>query len=174
MVDLDQKVQHKNRNPMSGMTRRIVVVLLVVAYIGLGFFREFVFLNINEQMRVAYYNSPDSHLAPALSFLGNYGYNTLYYLKWPLTFAFAVLFCALAVFVIRIGFATSHYTRLVIMAFAGVFLLGALLFLAGWLFNSNATVYDLSRFLAGLVESPVLLLMLGGGILYWRQTKGSD
>jgi hypothetical protein len=171
MVDLDQKIQYQNGQRMSTTVRRMLVVLLVLGYAGLGFFREFVFLNINEQMRVAYYNSPDSHLSPALSFLENFGYNTLYYLKWPLTLVFAALFCTLAVFVIRIGFATRQYTRLVILAFAGVFMLGALLFMAGWLFNSNATVYDLSRFLAGLVESPVLLLMLGGGILYWRQSK---
>jgi hypothetical protein len=159
---------------MNGTTRRMLLIVMVFAYVGLGFFREFVFLNINEQMRVAYYNSPDSHLSPALSFLENYGYNTLYYLKWPLTFLFAVLFCTLAVLVIRTGFATTQYTRLVILSFAGIFFLGALLFLAGWLFNSNETVYDLSRFLAGLVESPVLLLMLGGGILYWRQNRGGD
>lgn len=171
MVDLDQKIQYQNGQRMSTTVRRMLVVLLVLGYAGLGFFREFVFLNINEQMRVAYYNSPDSHLSPALSFLENFGYNTLYYLKWPLTLVFAALFCTLAVFVIRIGFATRQYTRLVILAFAGVFMLGALLFMAGWLFNSNTTVYDLSRFLAGLVESPVLLLMLGGGILYWRQSK---
>ncbi|MCA6365239.1 MAG: hypothetical protein IM638_19560 [Bacteroidetes bacterium] len=158
---------------MNKTARQLLVITLVLAYVALGFFREFVFLNINEQMRVAYYNSPDSHLSPALSFLENYGYNTLYYLKWPLTFLFAAVFCILAVFVIRIGFASAQYTRLVILSFAGVFFLGAMLFLAGWLFNSNATVYDLSRFLAGLVESPVLLLMLGGGILYWRQSRNN-
>ncbi|MCU0434605.1 MAG: hypothetical protein MUC87_14215 [Bacteroidia bacterium] len=154
---------------MSNPVRRIVAVLLVLVYIGLGFFREFLFLNINEQMRVTYYNSPDSHLSPALSFLENYGYNALYYSKWPLTLVFAALFCMLAVFVIRIGFATRQYTRLIVLAYAAVFGLGALVLLIGWLFNINEAVYDLSRFLAGLVESPVLLLMIGGGILYARK-----
>ncbi|MGL5888383.1 MAG: hypothetical protein ACRC3B_00780 [Bacteroidia bacterium] len=151
--------------------RKAATALLVLTYIGLGFFREFIFLNVNEQMRVTYYHATDSHLSPALSFLNSFSYAQLYYSKWPLTLLFAVLFCLLAVLVIRIGFNTKAYTKLILIAYSGVFLLGALLFFAGSLLGNNAAVYDLSRFLAGLVESPLLLLMLGAGILYYRKSE---
>lgn len=155
---------------MSSAMRKAVTALLVLVYISLGFFREFVFLNVNEQMRVTYYHATDSHLSPVLSVLESFSYAQLYYSKWPLTLLFAALFCLLAVIVIRTAFNTKVYTKLIVLAYLGVFLLGALLFLAGTLFGNNAAVYDLSRFLAGLVESPLLLLMLGAGILYYRKS----
>jgi hypothetical protein len=155
---------------MSPAMRKAVTAMLALVYIGLGFFREFVFLNVNEQMRVTYYQATDSHLSPVLSVLKSFSYAQLYYAKWPLTLVFALAFCLLAVLVIRTAFNTKAYTRLILLAYAGVFVLGAVLFFAGSLLGNNAAVYDLSRFLAGLVESPLLLLMLGAGILYYRKS----
>jgi hypothetical protein len=155
---------------MSSAMRKAVAALLVLVYIGLGFFREFVFLNVNEQMRVTYYNATDSHLSPVLSVLESFSYAQLYYAKWPLTLLFAAVFCLLAVLVIRTAFNTRVFTRLIVLAYAGVFVLGAMLFFVGTLLGNSTAVYDLSRFLAGLVESPLLLLMLGAGILYYRKS----
>jgi hypothetical protein len=172
MVVVDQPVQQKiNSGSMSLIMRKVLTALLVLVYISLGFFREFVFLNVNEQMRVTYYNATDSHLSPVLNVLTEFSYAQLYYSKWPLTLLFAALFCLLAVLVIRTAFNTKVYTKLILLAYSGVFVLGALLFFAGTLLGNSAAVYDLSRFLAGLVESPLLLLMLGAGILYYRKSE---
>lgn len=155
---------------MSSGMRKAVSALLVLGYIALGFFREFIFLNVNEQMRVTYYHATDSHLSPVLNVLTSFSYAQLYYSKWPLTLLFAALFCLLAVVVIRTAFHTKVYTKLILLAYSSVFILGALLFFAGTLLGNSTAVYDLSRFLAGLVESPLLLLMLGAGILYYRKS----
>lgn len=156
---------------MSKSVRRIVVVLLVLTYIGLGFFREFVFLNINEQMRVTYYKVGDSHVSPILSGLQHFSYAELYYGKWPLTLLFAVAFAALAASIVRVALQTRTYSRWIWIAYGSVFLLGALVFLVGNMLGNAAITYDLARFLAGMVESPLLLLMLGAALVYHRRNQ---
>ena len=88
------------------MSRRnkLYVLLLVVLFICTGFFREFVFVNWNEQMRVSYYHSPDPHVAPSMQWLGAFSYEALYWMKWPLTLFFSVLFAAFAWLIIRLMF----------------------------------------------------------------------
>lgn len=150
------------------LQRRFIVILLIVTYIALGFFREYIFLNVNEQMRVVYYGSTDSHVSPLLSWLSNFSYAQLYYGKWPLTLFFTLLFALLAVFVVRMAFQTNIYTRSIVWAYASVFSLGLLFYFIGYLTNNTENVYPIARFLAGLVESPVLLLMICAGLLYAR------
>lgn len=142
------------------MNRRLLLVLLIVLAIGLGFFREFVFININEQMRVTYYHASDSHVAGMFRFLEGYSYATLYYLKWPLTLFFAALFAGITSLIIRYWFPGKNYTRVVFFTFGAIFLLAFLLFMLGWLTGADYFFYTLARFLVGLAESPALLAVL--------------
>lgn len=142
------------------MNRRLLLVLLVLLAVGLGFFREFVFININEQMRVTYYHSTDSHVVPLFRFLGGFDYATLYYLKYPLTLFFTGLFACISVIIIRYWFPGKNYTRIVWLTFAAIFVLAFLLFFIGWLAGDNYFFYTIARFLVGLAESPALLAVL--------------
>lgn len=142
------------------MNRRLLLVLFILLAIGLGFFREFVFININEQMRVTYYHAADSHVAGLFRFLEGYSYTTLYYLKWPLTLFFAALFAGITSLIIRFWFPGKNYTRIVFLAFGAIFLLAFLLFLLGWLTGAYYFFYTIARFLVGLAESPALLAVL--------------
>ncbi|MGL4598181.1 MAG: hypothetical protein ACRCYO_11650 [Bacteroidia bacterium] len=139
---------------------RIGIVFLLLLYVVLGFFREFLFVNINEQMRVAYYHSKDSALASSMRFLEQYDYSTLYYSKFPLTLLFAILCCGLSCWVIYLLFRERSLVRFTIIAFVLVFVLGWLFFLLGYFSGNGAFGYTIARFLAGMTESPALLVVL--------------
>ncbi len=138
----------------------VLIVLLLLAYSILGFFREFLFVNINEQMRVTYYHAQDSVLAPSMKFLESFSYSNLYYAKFPLTLVFAVIFCFLSCWVIYLMFSERRLVKFTLASFAFVFVLGWLFFLLGYFSGNGEFGYTIARFLAGMTESPALLVVL--------------
>jgi hypothetical protein len=148
---------------------KLLLAGIILLFVLAGFFREYVFLNWNEQMRVTYYNSPDPHVSPAMQWLSAFDYSTLYYLKWPLTFLFSVLFAGLSVTAVHVTFHNKIYNRITWLTYAGVFAAAFLLFAIGWLLNEREATYTISRFLAGLIETPVLLAVLMASFLVHRR-----
>jgi hypothetical protein len=149
---------------------KFIVAGIVILFILTGFFREFVFLNINEQMRVTYYNSPDPHVAPSMQWLSAFDYATLYYLKWPLTFLFAAVFASYSALVVRVLFREKQYVRVTWLAYAGVFTLSFVFFGIGLLAGSREVTYDIARFLAGMIETPAMLVILVSSFLILRRS----
>ncbi len=148
---------------------KIFIAILLVAYIATGFFREFLFLNINEQSRVTFYHDIDSHVASSLQWLSSLSYPTLYYAKWPLTLFFTTFFGFLAATIIRLWFNDKNLVKITWLAYAITFGAGLLFYLAGSLSGNRETTYDLARFLAGLTETPALLVMLLASFLAMRR-----
>ncbi len=136
------------------------VILLGLLLIALSFFREFVFLNINEQSRVTYYHTTDSHVSPLMSFLENFSYPVLYYSKWFLTLFFPLLFMYISCMIVKEVFKNKNYIRWTIFSYAGVVGLSILLFALGWLFNFSEKGYTFARAIIGITESPVILMLL--------------
>ncbi|HLG02618.1 MAG TPA: hypothetical protein VI731_03425 [Bacteroidia bacterium] len=145
--------------------KRVLLFLLAIVYVASGFFREFIFLNINEQMRVTYYAAADSQVASSMQWLSACSYPQLYYSKWPLTLLFAGWFAFLAAVIVSLGFRNKIYERITWLAYAGAFLLGFLFYAAGAMTGSTAFTYDIARFLAGLVETPAMLVILVASFL---------
>jgi hypothetical protein len=139
---------------------KLIAACLILVFILTGFFREFVFLNVNEQMRVTYYKVSDSHVAPAMTWLSTFSYTTLYYMKWLLTAAFTFLFATMSAVTIKVVFADKKLVRIGIYTYAIVFLASFFFFLAGALSGNTETTYAIARFLAGLIESPAMLIIL--------------
>jgi hypothetical protein len=148
---------------------KLLLAGIILLFILTGFFREHVFLNWNEQMRVTYYNSPDPHVSPSMQWLSAFDYATLYYLKWPLTLLFSVLFAAYAVAAVQLAFGNKKYNRITWLAYAGVFTLSFLFFATGWLLNNREGTYVISRFLAGMIETPAMLAVLMASFLVHRR-----
>lgn len=148
---------------------KLLLAGVIVLFILTGFFREYVFLNWNEQMRVTYYHSPDPHVSPPMQWLSAFDYPTLYYLKWPLTLFFSVVFAAYSVVAVQLAFRNKKYNRITWLAYGCVFLLSFLFFAAGWLMNDRDATYAISRFLAGMIETPVMLAILMASFLLHRR-----
>lgn len=156
--------------------KRLLVLLLVAVYIVCGFFREFVFLNINEQRRVTYnlvyrHIEDENHVAPSMQWLSHFSYEFLTNLKWPLTLFFAVVFAFIASRVIRIYFGERNPVRFTWFAYGIIFLAGILFYLAGWAFGNTENTYTVARFFAGLTETPALLAILFAAFLILEKQK---
>ncbi|CAN5120990.1 hypothetical protein BH09BAC5_BH09BAC5_08010 [soil metagenome] len=156
------KISNKNK---------LIIALLSILYIVCGFFREFIFLNINEQSRIAYYHDADSHLAASMKWLEGFSYNTLYYSKWPLTLLFTILFTFIASRIIKLWFADKMLVKITWMAYGITFATGLLFYLAGSLSGHRETTYDIARFLAGLTETPAMLVMLLASFMALRRLR---
>lgn len=142
---------------------------IVVLFICTGFFREFVFLNWNEQMRVTYYHSPDPHVAPSMQWLGSFSYATLYWIKWPLTLLFSVVFGLYTLLAVHLSFANRQYTRITLLTYAALFVASFLFFAFGWMFGARDACYEIARFLAGLIETPAILIVLMASFMIHRR-----
>ncbi len=149
--------------------KKTIIISFVVLYVALGFFREFIFLNINEQSRVTFYHDTDSHVSSSMQWLSNFSYTTLYYAKWPITLAFTTLFAFVAASTIKIAFDEKNLVRITWIVYALTFVTGLLFYLAGSLTGNRETTYDIARFLAGLTETPALLVILLASFLAIRR-----
>jgi hypothetical protein len=149
--------------------KKIVILLLILFYIMTGFFREFIFLNINEQSRVTYYHETDSHVALSMQWLSGLSYATLYYSKWALTLFFTAVFTFLATIIIRLWFDDKKLVKFTWITYSIAFVLGLLFYLAGYLTGDIANTYDIARFLAGLTETPAMLVILLASFMAMRR-----
>lgn len=147
----------------------LIVAALIVLFVGTGFFREFVFLNWNEQIRVTYYHSPDPHVHPIMQWLGGFSYEALYWLKWPITLFFSVAFAGLSILIVHRLFNNRTYNRITLYAYAALFMLAFLFFGFGWLLGFGNATYPIARFLAGIIETPTMLIILLASFLIHRR-----
>jgi hypothetical protein len=146
---------------MKNNTRlKLIITSLILLYIAAGFFREFVFLNINEQSRVTFYHENDSHVAPSMQWLSGLSYPVLYYAKWPLTLLFTIFFAFLAATIVRQWFGDKNLVKITWLAYGIAFSAGLLFYVAGYLTGNTDSTYDIARFLAGLTETPAMLVIL--------------
>ncbi|MEO5642609.1 MAG: hypothetical protein ABIQ40_17205 [Bacteroidia bacterium] len=152
------------------LTRRtkVSIAVLIALYIATGFFREFIFLNINEQSRVTYYQATDSHVAPSMHWLSGLSYSTLYYAKWPLTLLFTACFAFISAAIVRKWFSNKNFVKITWLAYAITFAAALLFYLAGAVTDARESTYGIARFLAGLTETPALLVMLLASFLALR------
>lgn len=147
---------------------KISIVLLIALYIATGFFREFIFLNINEQSRVTFYHLNDSHVAASMQWLSGLSYSTLYYTKWPLTLLFTAYFAFIAAAIIKLWFTNKNFVKITWLAYSITFATGLAFYFAGALTGERESTYGIARFLAGLTETPALLVMLLASFLALR------
>lgn len=155
---------------------KLQLVFLLLLFVACGFFRDFVFLNVDEQSRIAYYHDTDSHLAHSMKFLERFSYETLYYMKWALTLFFSLLFMGLSLLVIRLFHTRADYLRWTLLAYSSLFVLAALFFGGGYLIHQWEKGYVFARFLMGLAQGPVPLMVLltGFRLLELSRTKTAN
>jgi hypothetical protein len=151
--------------------KKIIIVLLIALYIATGFLREFIFLNINEQSRVTFYHLTDSHVASSMQWLSGLSYSTLYYAKWPLTLLFTAYFAFIAAAIVKKWFDDRNLMKITWWAYGITFAAGLFFYLAGSLTGYRDTTYGIARFLAGLTETPALLVMLLASFLALRRNE---
>lgn len=144
-------------------TKTVLLVLLFLALQAIaGFGRDSFFVQINNILYMKFY--PESERVPISSFMqifNQLNYQNLYYLKFPLTLLWTLLYYALNYVTIRAfvrskavikGF-TIMYVLLVALAIVSV--------AYGYLMYNNLEKdeYTLSRWLMGIAQSPLPALL---------------
>lgn len=137
----------------------------------LGFSREFLFVNINNQLYKLYYGHSSLPLPDSLSFLSNLNYTTIYYGKFPLTIAFYIAYFFTSYFAVKMAIGTKKITVWVIYIYALLLILAALIMTYNYIINNqlDGDEYTFSRWLLGIAQSPlVTFFLIASGKLYQK------
>lgn len=146
---------------MKNSVKKYLLLLLILCIIlFLGYYRDFVFVTINAILQAKDYEA--QYTPPAsLQFLDQFPYGTLMNLKWLLTLLFSIVYLLVALVTLRVLFNKKRYNRITIGVYAVVMLISGMFMLTGYLFQgSSAKMYEFSRYLMGMAQSPVILMIL--------------
>lgn len=146
-------------------------IFFLAVFAFLGFSREFLFVNINNQIYKLYYGHSNLPLPNSLSFLSTLDYNTLYYLKYPLTITFFLAYFLTAFFATRILTNNKKYSLWVIYIYALLLILAGITMAYNYFINNDlgGDEYTFSRWLMGIAQSPlVAFFIIAAGTLYQK------
>ena len=149
------------------MIKNSLTSLLVLLIFLLGYLREMTFLVINS----VYNNAPapynTAYITPP-DFLYHLTTSTLMNLKWGLTLLFSVVFGLSTLSLVHYYFKNKQFNKITIIVYTVLIFISFLISLIGILINSFETVYTISRFLIGLVQSPLISIVLF--VLFYYKT----
>lgn len=143
------------------------VIMLLFAV--LGFTREFIFVNINNQLFALYYNHPNLHLPNSLIFLTKLSYSTMYYGKYFLTVLYFLLYFLVTIYAIKIICGNKQFTRWIFYIYTLLLILASITMAYNYIVNNqlDGDEYTFSRWLMGIAQSPlVAFFMIAANSLY--------
>lgn len=171
-----------------------IVVLLIVAGLTVGFFQEFVKININYTLDTGFqipnffeqdYTTRTELLRkmkPAnmpydyyqnhnqIEALNHLSYKQLTILKWTVAILFAAVFMAINIGVIWFITKNKSYTKWVLIFYAALFILSFAIFLFGKITGTSERAYAVSREILGGLQSIVPLMVLVPAIWLSKKT----
>jgi hypothetical protein len=135
----------------------IFIVVLLLLFVG--FYRDFVFKSINGLLK-AWDHDLGYYLHSSLAFLENLEYDTLVNLKWFLTLLFTLIYLAIAIFAVKIFFSQKKFILITCAVYIGITAVSALLMISGIILSNSPKMYEFARYLMGIAQSPVILMIL--------------
>ncbi len=150
------------------LKKRLWIALSVAVVVFIGFFREFIFTHINEQLFALWYDEP-SRASDKIPFLKSVDYYTLYYSKWVLTALFSMLFYSLTIGVLKVVFGKTFWKETAII-YSVLIACSITVMAYGYLSNSLEESYLLARLFMGVAQSPLVLMVMIPGIWLRKRT----
>ena len=144
-------------------------LLFISIFAVLGFSREFLFVNINNQLFKLFYNNPDIKLPSSLEFLSSLSYSSLYYLKYPLTIFYFLAYFFTSFYATKIICNDKKYNKWIIYIYALLLILASITMIYNYFINHQLSgeEYTFSRWLMGIAQSPlVAFFAIAAGTLY--------
>lgn len=148
------------------------LVFAIILIASTGFYREFFFVNVNEQLRFLWYGNEESLMSDALSFLSALDYWSLYYLKWIMTVVFSVIFMLESCLITKLILGKPHW-REFIFIYGLLTAISGVIFTCYALFGNTNTGYLISRYFMGIAQSPIPLMVFLSAI-HLRKRFGSN
>ncbi len=140
--------------------KKSLLILIICLLLFLGFYRDFVFKNINALLKAwdfdLEYSMPNS-----LKLFENLEYATLVNLKWLLTLLFSIIYLIIPVYTIHLLFKNKKYTVITIYLYVSITVMSSLFILTGVVFeNTSDKMYEFARYFMGMLQSPIILMIL--------------
>ena len=151
------------------MKNSLKYALFITIFAVLGFSREFLFVNINNQLYKLYYHDNDIIIPSSLSAITNLDYSTLYYLKYPLTILYYLSYCGTSYFAVKLICNDKKNANWIIYIYTILLVLSGISMAYNYLINNqlNGDEYTFSRWLMGIGQSPlVAFFMIASSKLY--------
>jgi hypothetical protein len=137
------------------ITKKIIVAFIFILAFSVGYLRETLFVVINTVIHQYPFPYNPSYLKPP-NFLYQLSTSELITIKWLFTFFFFLVFMGLSLLAVHIYFKSKTFNKIVIVINTMLFIFAFILSLIGIVFNIFDEIYPLSRFLVGLLQSPLL------------------
>ena len=141
----------------------------------LGFSREFMFVNINNQLFTLYYKNVDYRLPNSLLIFKSLDYTTLYYLKYFLTIFYFLLYFLTTFLAVKSICLNKKNAYWIIYIYALLLVLSGISMAYNYIINNQlgGDEYTISRWLMGIAQSPlVAFFMIASSKLFNKfQTK---
>jgi hypothetical protein len=132
-----------------------ILILLVIT----GFVREFIFVNLNQQLVYLWYENDVSYMSSKLSFLSSLEYWQVYYLKWFLTLLFSTIFLVESALMLKHLFG-SYFWKPLIFLYSLLLSISAVVFGIYTGLGRGDEGYLIARYFMGIAQSPVPLMLL--------------
>ena len=145
---------------MAKLNNFLFYFLLILSLIFFGYLRDYLFVNINFQLAKLYYKDYIYTLPENLSFLQIFSYNQLFYGKWILTIVFMLIYFLITCAFIKKIFTEKKYIKWTAYSFLTILFISFLFYSYGILFHDYDNGYTLSRVFMGMVQSPLVLMIL--------------
>ncbi|HSH66646.1 MAG TPA: hypothetical protein VLB84_12850 [Bacteroidia bacterium] len=139
----------------------IAIAFLIALILFTGYYRDYLFKNINAVIQSKQYNEQYTTLPSSLYFLNSFGFQTLVNLKWLLTIVFSAVYLILSLLTLKIIFDKRRYYLITSGVYLTLILISGMFILTGYLFNGiSDRMYEFARYLMGMAQSPIILMIL--------------
>lgn len=139
--------------------KQVLIIFAAILWVyATGIVRDTLFVGINQSLGV----SGPGHAAHL------YSGQVLIVFKWLLTLLFSLLYFGYCMLLIRLLFPAKVLYRLCILLYSGLFAASLFISLAGKIIGFTEQGYRISRDIAGLIQSPILIMLFCGAIMLYR------
>ena len=144
------------------MKNSLKYIFFITIFALLGFSREFLFVNTNNQLYKLYYRHEDIKIPESLDFITHFQYSTLYYLKYLFTIIYFLAYLLTSYFAVKHICLNKKNTQWVIYIYAILLVLSGISMAYNYLINNqlNGDEYTFSRWLMGIGQSPLVAFFI--------------
>ena len=140
----------------------LIVIFSILGFFFLGYFRDFIFVNINDALYYIAHNEfkLQHGVDDRMQFLFNFSYKQLYYFKWLLTVIFSGFYFLVSFYTLKFLFPGKNIFKPLVIIYSFLLALSCFVTLIGILLHDNTWTYKISRFLMGIAQSPLPIMLI--------------
>lgn len=156
------------------LKKTIFILCIALIFFLAGYYREAIMVNIGYQEWTLQDPSNVYGLPSYLSFLSEKTMGELFFLRWLFTGIFIIVHLIISSLLVMLLYKKRLFLKWTIIAFAFVLAISMLFYLIFYLNPNYSVAYTISRQLAGIIQSPFLVLVLIPLFEYLERSKSPE